>query len=266
MQPSPLGSRQQHAGNGPHSVAGNGSAMYAQAKAQPQQADIQGCSSQGSSGTSAQPSAAGEPATNVDPAVLTPATDHRSLPAHDSEEASSHRAQGAGTKPATGVAGITSRKIVSARPRAVGTPANTTGGRKGRIDYAANATVRMVQLPGGRLIDARKVPGIVTMPDGRRIACPRCRGTGYVDVGKVFCRAACWCLHNWSRLSLLPKSFWTCHREQCKCLIVSSHSNMAVPCSTCLRSGGVPANACAAVLKLVRTMSLASAHRKVSNL
>ena len=186
MQPSPLGRRRQHAGNGPHSVVGNGSATHAQAKAQPQQA--------------AQPSEAGEPATNVDPALLTTAADPGSLPAHDSEEASSQRAQGAGTKPATGVAGTTSRKISSARPRAVGTPANTKGGRKGRIDYAANATVRMVQLPGGRLIDARKVPGIVTMPDGRRIACPRCRGTGYVDVGKVFRRAAYWCLHNWRQL------------------------------------------------------------------
>lgn len=46
-------------------------------------------------------------------------------------------------------------------------------------------TVRMRQLPGGRILNGRPGAGFVTLRSGKRISCPRCEGSGWVGTGAV---------------------------------------------------------------------------------
>lgn len=45
--------------------------------------------------------------------------------------------------------------------------------------------MRLVRGPGGRMVDASRILGWVTSPDGRRAVCPRCEGQGFIRLGEV---------------------------------------------------------------------------------
>ena len=53
--------------------------------------------------------------------------------------------------------------------------------------------MRLVRGPGGQMMDARKISGWVTAPDGSRVVCPRCEGRAFIQLGEV-CNtlASCW--------------------------------------------------------------------------
>ena len=48
-----------------------------------------------------------------------------------------------------------------------------------------SSTVRLVRGPGGRMVDARKLAGWVTAPDGRQMPCPRCEGEAFIRLNGV---------------------------------------------------------------------------------
>jgi hypothetical protein len=48
---------------------------------------------------------------------------------------------------------------------------------------AGQTTIRMIRLPGGRLVDPRTVKGWVILPDGRKIVCGRCGGRAILKRG-----------------------------------------------------------------------------------
>lgn len=56
--------------------------------------------------------------------------------------------------------------------------ANVSGSKRAKASSASAqpTTVRMVRLPGGRLVDPRTVKGWVILPDGRKVVCGRCGG------------------------------------------------------------------------------------------
>ena len=55
--------------------------------------------------------------------------------------------------------------------------------------------MRLVKGPGGRMVDARKLAGWVTMPDGERAVCPRCEGEAFIRLNGVrHCSQPCPCL------------------------------------------------------------------------
>lgn len=50
---------------------------------------------------------------------------------------------------------------------------------------SARRTVRLVRGPGGQMVDARRIAGWVTAPDGSRAVCPRCEGRAFIRLGEV---------------------------------------------------------------------------------
>lgn len=71
--------------------------------------------------------------------------------------------------------------------------------------------MRLVRGPGGQMVDARRISGWITAPDGSRAVCPRCEGTAFIRLGEVRdalilpaqgCTAAIplACVHHWSQL------------------------------------------------------------------
>lgn len=64
---------------------------------------------------------------------------------------------------------------------------------KGATASAQAMTVRMVRLPGGRLVDPRTVKGWVILPDGRKVVCGRCGGRSVLKLANLVGSPSCGC-------------------------------------------------------------------------
>ena len=130
----------------------------------------------------------GADAPSLRPSLPALARENQSLP-----QVASHTSMGQSSFPGKQLASSDSPRLRTVRSCATKTAKQSVQGSLDELDLELGdaeatqqrSTVRMSRLPGGKVVNGRPSPGFVLLRSGKRIACPRCEGSGWVGGGTV---------------------------------------------------------------------------------